>query len=72
MHENDWYGEMPMWNGNQVHLDVYSNDHAPAKIILIHGVGGNGRVLSFIGAPLYSMGYEVIAPDLPGATPSML
>lgn len=33
---------------------------------MLHGVGGNGRVLSFVGAPLYSMGYEVIAPDLPG------
>ena len=54
------------WNGNQIHLDLYENLKAPAKVILLHGVGGNGRVLSFIAAPLCSMGYEVIAPDLPG------
>ena len=54
------------WTDNRVHLDVYENEEAAAKVVLLHGVGSNGRVLSFIGAPLYSMGYEVIAPDLPG------
>ena len=58
--------EYRVWNDNQVHLDVYENENAPVKVILLHGVGGNGRVVSFIGAPLYLMGYEVIAPDLPG------
>lgn len=35
-------------------------------MILLHGVGGNGRVLSFIGVPLYKRGYEIVCPDLPG------
>lgn len=51
---------------NDVHLDCYLNSTARAKIILLHGVGGNGRLLSFIGVPLYKRGFEVIAPDLPG------
>jgi len=32
----------------------------------LHGVGGNGRLLSFVGAPLFKQGIEVISPDLPG------
>lgn len=54
------------WNGNRVHLDVYRNDSARTKIVMLHGVGGNGRVLSFIAAPLHRAGFEVVAPDLPG------
>lgn len=54
------------WNGWKIHLDSYKNANAPAKVILLHGVGGNGRLLSFIAAPLSNAGYEVIAPDLPG------
>ena len=33
---------------------------------MLHGVGGNGCVLSFMAAPLFRAGFEVIAPDLPG------
>lgn len=33
---------------------------------MLHGVGGNGRLLSFIGVPLFSNGFEVVVPDLPG------
>lgn len=54
------------WNGWKIHLDSYKNAKAPAKVILLHGVGGNGRLLSFIAVPLFNAGYEVIAPDLPG------
>ncbi|SEJ62956.1 Lysophospholipase, alpha-beta hydrolase superfamily [Cyclobacterium xiamenense] len=54
------------WNGWKIHLDSYKNEDAPAKVILLHGVGGNGRLLSFIAVPLFNAGYEVIAPDLPG------
>lgn len=54
------------WNGWKIHLDTYKNADAPAKVILLHGVGGNGRLLSFIAVPLFNAGYEVIAPDLPG------
>ena len=54
------------WGGNKIHIDYYLNFNSKAKIILLHGVGGNGRLLSFIGAPLHKRGFEVIAPDLPG------
>lgn len=54
------------WKGNHIHLDYYLKKDAPAKIILLHGVGGNGRLLSFIGVPLFQHGFEIIAPDLPG------
>lgn len=52
-------------NGNRIHLDVYLPQNAKATIILLHGVGGNGRLLSFLAIPLYKCGYEVICPDLP-------
>ncbi len=52
------------WKDNKIHLDQYTNHSAEKKIILLHGVGGNSRVLSFIGVPLYKHGFEVIAPDL--------
>lgn len=54
------------WKGNKIHIDHYPNPESDAKIILLHGVGGNGRLFSFVGEPLFKQGYEVIAPDLPG------
>ena len=54
------------WNNNKVHIDYYPNPSSDVKLILLHGVGGNGRLLSFIGVPLYKQGYEIICPDLPG------
>jgi alpha-beta hydrolase superfamily lysophospholipase len=54
------------WKGNKIHIDHYPNPESDAKIILLHGVGGNGRLLSFVGEPLFKQGYEVISPDLPG------
>lgn len=54
------------WNRWKIHLDHYPNPEARARIILLHGVGGNGRVLSFAAVPLHRAGYELIIPDLPG------
>jgi alpha-beta hydrolase superfamily lysophospholipase len=54
------------WEECKIHIDSYRNPGAEAKIILLHGVGGNGRLLSFIGVPLFKRGFEIIAPDLPG------
>lgn len=54
------------WKGNKVHLDTFRNPDAKAKIILLHGVGTNGRQMSMIiGRPLAMDGYEVIAIDMP-------
>lgn len=50
-----------------IHLDIY-NEHSNngVTLVLFHGVGGNGRLLSFIAAPLAKRGYKVVCPDLPG------
>lgn len=53
------------WEGHRIHIDRYNHPAAEAKIILLHGVGGSGRLLSFVGVPLHRDGFEVIAPDLP-------
>jgi alpha-beta hydrolase superfamily lysophospholipase len=49
-----------------VHLDCWRRPGAPATLVLIHGGGGNGRLLSPYGAMAATAGYEVVAPDLPG------
>lgn len=49
----------------KVHIDHYKIVQPKARVILFHGVGGNGRLLSFIALPLTKNGYEVICPDLP-------
>jgi hypothetical protein len=49
----------------RVHIDHYKVKNPKARVILFHGVGGNGRLLSFIAIPLVKSGYEVICPDLP-------
>jgi alpha-beta hydrolase superfamily lysophospholipase len=54
------------WRGHQVHLDRYANPAAPAKVILFHGVGTNGRQMSTItGLPLARNGLETVAIDMP-------
>jgi alpha-beta hydrolase superfamily lysophospholipase len=52
-------------NGMRVHIDHYRTDNPKATIIIFHGVGGNGRLLSFIAVRLARSGCEVICPDLP-------
>ncbi|MBO0853889.1 MAG: alpha/beta hydrolase [Nocardia sp.] len=57
--EDSW-----QWRGNTVHLDRYRDPNAPAKIVLHHGVGTNGRQMSLIlGAPLARRGFETVALD---------
>jgi alpha-beta hydrolase superfamily lysophospholipase len=54
------------WNNNKVHVDHYKCEASPVRIVMLHGVGGNGRLLSFIAAPLHRSNLELIALDLPG------
>lgn len=55
------------WQNNQIHVDYYPRPNATAKVILLHGVGTNGRQMSLVlGHPLAQAGYESIALDLPG------
>lgn len=65
---NDGFMPKEEWlkiGGNTIHIDHYSDDNEKGVIIIYHGVGGNGRLLSFIAKPLHKAGYEVICPDLP-------
>jgi alpha-beta hydrolase superfamily lysophospholipase len=52
-------------NSINVHVDEYEQN-ANTSIIVFHGVGGNGRIVSFFAVPLFQAGYNVICPDLPG------
>jgi pimeloyl-ACP methyl ester carboxylesterase len=58
------------WNasGHSIHLDRYvTNTQNPGcKIILVHGGGGNGRVLGNLAVGIKKFNCEIIAPDLPG------
>ncbi len=49
----------------KIHVDYYQHEKPEATIILFHGIGGNGRMLSCIAVPLHRTGYDVICPDLP-------
>ncbi len=60
--EEDWWE----WKGNSIHLDHIRKPSAKVKFILLHGGGGNGRLLSTYGVLLHRHGYEYVAPDLPG------
>lgn len=54
------------WKGHKIHLDTYRNAFAKAKVLLLHGVGTNGRQMTTIlGRPLAEAGYEVVALDMP-------
>lgn len=54
------------WRNSTLHVDRMANPNATHKVILHHGVGTNGRLLSMIlGVPLLQRGYEVVAIDMP-------
>ncbi|MGI9428814.1 MAG: alpha/beta hydrolase, partial [Bythopirellula sp.] len=54
------------WRGTQVHLDRLDAENAPLKVIVLHGGGGTGRLVSAFGALVHGLGYSYVAPDLPG------
>ena len=56
------------WNNNNIHIDHYlpKKNTKKIKLILVRGGGGNGRLLSPIGIALLKLGFEWVAPDLPG------
>lgn len=49
----------------ELHIDHYPVSEPRGIVIALHGVGGNGRLLSPMLLPLVRAGYEVICPDLP-------
>ena len=60
--QEEWW----TWQDSKVHLDRLDVDHAPLKVLVLHGGGGNGRLLSAFGALVHGLGYSYVAPDLPG------
>jgi len=54
------------WRGAQVHLDRYAVPDAPATVVVLHGAGGHGRLLSSAGRVIRDAGLEAVMPDLPG------
>lgn len=54
------------WRGLSVHLDRYDNSNAVAKMIIVHGGGGYGRMFFPVGVARREINAEVVAPDLPG------
>lgn len=52
--------------GHRVRIDEWSGDQNSGTVILVHGGGGNGRVLAPFAEPIARHGWRVLAPDLPG------
>ena len=55
--------------GHDLHLDDWAARgalKAAGTLILVHGGGGNGRVLAPFADRIAAMGWDVVAPDLPG------
>ncbi|OKP84380.1 alpha/beta hydrolase [Paenibacillus sp. P32E] len=53
------------WNDCRIHLDRMYAPDSKIKVILIHGAGGNGRLLAPYARMLQKHGYDVVSPDLP-------
>ena len=54
------------WRGIAVHVDRLPAPDAPLKLLVLHGMGGYGRIVLGFGAPFRPQLCEVVAPDLPG------
>lgn len=57
--------EVVEYQNSEIRFDKYNGD-SDISVVIFHGVGGNGRLLSFLAVPLAKQGYNVICPDLPG------
>lgn len=53
---------------HSVRIDEWPASGRPAcgTVILVHGGGGNGRILAPFAEPIAKLGWRVLAPDLPG------
>lgn len=60
--QEEWFD----WRDIAVHVDRLPAPDAPLKLVLVHGIGGYGRIILGFGAPYRPEMCEVVAPDLPG------
>ena len=51
----DPYEEWWVWQGTNVHLDRLDVEDAPLKVIVLHGGGGTGRLVSTFGALVHRL-----------------
>lgn len=51
------------WNNEKIHYDYKSDSSHKAIVILIHGAGGNGRILSILGSYLFQNEINYYSPD---------
>ncbi len=59
------------WRGCSIHIDSYRNSGSPVRVLMLHGLGTNARMMSMVaGHALARLGYETSAIDMPyvGAT----
>jgi alpha-beta hydrolase superfamily lysophospholipase len=70
---NLWYSDNQMpeetywnWKDYSIHIDRMPNENAPVKVVILHGAGGNGRIVGLLGNFIHALGYEYLAPDLIG------
>jgi alpha-beta hydrolase superfamily lysophospholipase len=62
MPREEWWS----WRGLDVHLDRAASPNAKLKVIVLHGAGAYGRVMSPAAVLAQRYGYATVAPDLPG------
>ncbi len=60
--EEEWF----QWRDVDVHIDRLPAPDALLKLVLLHGMGGYGRMVLGFGAEYRPALCEVVAPDLPG------
>jgi alpha-beta hydrolase superfamily lysophospholipase len=58
----EWWG----WNGLDIHMDRLAVPESPLKVIVLHGAGAYGRVMSPAAVIARRHGWETVSPDLPG------
>jgi alpha-beta hydrolase superfamily lysophospholipase len=51
------------WETTKVHYDFKYSESNSVNVILLHGAGGNGRILSLLGNTLFENGINYFAPD---------
>lgn len=54
------------WRGMRIHLAAVPRPQASARLLVLHGAGGHSGALWPLAALAAAMGFDVLAPDLPG------